>query len=50
MTPKKVLQRPSSASMLAKVSQNPEMLKSTVLKGLNTRVSHVPNYSDVHKN
>ena len=47
MTPKKALKRPLSASMLARVNENPEILKSQALKGLNTRASHIANYSDV---
>lgn len=47
MSPKKTMTRPLSMSMLSKMEENPEHLKTSALKGLNTRASHIANYSDV---
>lgn len=48
MSPKKTMFRPASSSMLSKMEENPEHLKTSALKGLNTRASHIANYSDVN--
>ena len=46
MSPKVTPKRMSSSSMLMKVS-NPENINTVAMKGLTTRASHIPNYSDV---